>query len=182
VTIGQPVGAAGAVGAPAVRCRRRPAGRGSTPASRACISSSPRWSGWAIATSARARSASSRPRSSAMPHSVTTWSTVFFSGFGRIGRSFVRSAYERGADLEIVASTTSPDPATLAHLSTYDSVYGQFAPEVTCEGGVIAFDGREIGVLGERDPGDLPWADLGVDVVIEETGRFRTRADAERHP
>ena len=106
---------------------------------------------------------------------------VAINGFGRIGRSFVRSAYERGADLEIVAINDVADPATLAHLFTYDSVYGQFAPEVTCDGDVIAFDGREIRVLGERAPGDLPWADLGVDVVIEATGRFRTRADAEQH-
>jgi glyceraldehyde 3-phosphate dehydrogenase len=106
---------------------------------------------------------------------------VAINGFGRIGRSFVRSAYERGADLEIVAINDVADPATLAHLFTYDSVYGQFAPEVTCDGDVIAFDGREIRVLGERVPGDLPWADLGVDVVIEATGRLRTRADAEQH-
>ena len=77
---------------------------------------------------------------------------VAINGFGRIGRSFVRSAYERGADLEIVAINDVADPATLAHLFTYDSVYGQFAPEVTCDGDVIAFDGREIRVLGERDP------------------------------
>ena len=106
---------------------------------------------------------------------------VAINGFGRIGRSFVRSAYERGADLEIVAVNDIADPATLAHLFTYDSVYGQFPAPVTCEGDVIAFDGREIRVLSERAPGDLPWADLGVDVVVESTGRFRTRADAEQH-
>jgi glyceraldehyde 3-phosphate dehydrogenase len=106
---------------------------------------------------------------------------VAINGFGRIGRSFVRSAYERGADLEIVAVNDVADPATLAHLLTYDSVYGRFGPEVTCDGEVIAFDGRQIRVLGERTPGELPWADLGVDVVIEATGRFRTRADAEQH-
>ncbi|HEX5901232.1 MAG TPA: type I glyceraldehyde-3-phosphate dehydrogenase [Solirubrobacteraceae bacterium] len=106
---------------------------------------------------------------------------VAINGFGRIGRSFVRSAYERGADLEIVAVNDIADPATLAHLFTYDSVYGQFPAPVTGEAGIIAFEGREIRVLSERAPGDLPWADLGVDVVIESTGRFRTRADAEQH-
>jgi glyceraldehyde 3-phosphate dehydrogenase len=106
---------------------------------------------------------------------------VAINGFGRIGRSFVRSAYERGADLEIVAINDIADPSTLGHLLTYDSVYGQFPAPVICEGGVIAFDGREIRVLSENAPGDLPWEDLGVDVVIESTGRFRTRADAERH-
>jgi glyceraldehyde 3-phosphate dehydrogenase len=94
---------------------------------------------------------------------------VAINGFGRIGRSFVRSAYERGADLEIVAINDIADPATLAHLFAYDSVYGQFGPEVTCDAEVIAFDDREIRVLGERGPGDLPWADLGVDVVVEST-------------
>jgi glyceraldehyde 3-phosphate dehydrogenase len=106
---------------------------------------------------------------------------VAINGFGRIGRSFVRSAYERGADIEIVAINDVADPATLAHLFAYDSVYGPFTSEVTCGGTVIAFDGREIRVLSEHDPGDLPWADLEVDVVIEATGRFRTRGDAERH-
>ena len=88
----------------------------------------------------------------------------------------MRSAYERGADLEIVAINDVADPATLAHLFAYDSVYGRFAPEVTCDGVVMAFDGREIPVLSEHDPGDLPWADLDVDVVIEASGRFRTGA------
>src|SRR3954471_11431022 len=90
-----------------------------------------------------------RPRRSSMP------TRVAINGFGRIGRSFVRSAYERGADLEIVAVNDIADPATLAHLLTYDSVYGRFGPEVTCDGDVIAFEGSQIRVLGERTPGDL---------------------------
>jgi glyceraldehyde 3-phosphate dehydrogenase len=106
---------------------------------------------------------------------------VAINGFGRIGRSFVRSAYERGADLEIVAVNDIADPATLGHLFTYDSVYGQFPAPVTCEGDVIAFEGREIRVLSERAPGDLPWADLGVDVVVESTGLFTVRDGAEQH-
>jgi glyceraldehyde 3-phosphate dehydrogenase len=106
---------------------------------------------------------------------------VAINGFGRIGRSFVRSAHERGADLEIVAINDIADSATLAHLLAYDSVFGRFPASVTCDGDVLAVDGHEIRVLAERDPGDLPWADLGVEVVIESTGRFRTRADAERH-
>jgi glyceraldehyde 3-phosphate dehydrogenase len=106
---------------------------------------------------------------------------VAINGFGRIGRSFVRSAYERGADLEIVAINDVADAATLRHLLAYDSVFGRFPAQVTLEGDVLTYDDREIRVLAERDPGDLPWADLGVDVVIESTGKFRTRADAERH-
>ena len=106
---------------------------------------------------------------------------VAINGFGRIGRSFVRSAYERGADLEIVAVNDIADPATFAHLLAYDSVFGRFPASVTIDGDVLAFDGREIRILGEHDPGDLPWAQLGVDAVIESTGKFRTRADAERH-
>src|SRR4030095_1963575 len=84
---------------------------------------------------------------------------VAINGFGRIGRSFVRSAYERGGQLGVyarhdVAAHDIADPATLGHLFTYDSVYGQFPAPVTCEGDVIAFEGREIRVLSERAPGD----------------------------
>jgi glyceraldehyde 3-phosphate dehydrogenase len=106
---------------------------------------------------------------------------VAINGFGRIGRSFVRSAYERGADIEIVAVNDIADSQTFAHLLAYDSVFGRFPAPVTIAGDVLAFDGREIRVLGERDPSELPWAELDVDVVIESTGKFRTRADAERH-
>jgi glyceraldehyde 3-phosphate dehydrogenase len=106
---------------------------------------------------------------------------VAINGFGRIGRSFVRSAYERGADIEIVAINDITDPVTLANLLKYDSVFGRFPATVTCDGDTIAFDGRELRVLSERDPADLPWTELGVEVVIEATGKFRTRADAERH-
>ena len=106
---------------------------------------------------------------------------VAINGFGRIGRGFVRSAHESGADIEIVAVNDLFAPEVLAQLLARDSVYGPFPGAVTCEGDVITVDGREIRVLGARDPGDLPWAELEVDVVIEATGRFRTRADAERH-
>jgi glyceraldehyde 3-phosphate dehydrogenase len=106
---------------------------------------------------------------------------VAINGFGRIGRGVLRSAYERGAGLDIVAVNDIADPATLAHLLAYDSVFGRFPADVGCDADVISFDGREVRVLAEHDPGNLPWADLDADVVIESTGRFRTRAHAERH-
>jgi glyceraldehyde 3-phosphate dehydrogenase len=106
---------------------------------------------------------------------------VAINGFGRIGRSFVRSAYERGADIEIVAVNDVADPATLTNLLVYDSVFGRFPAKVTLEDDTLVFDGSEIRLLSERDPDSLPWAELGVDVVIESTGKFRTRADAARH-
>jgi glyceraldehyde 3-phosphate dehydrogenase len=106
---------------------------------------------------------------------------VAINGFGRIGRSVVRSAHERDADLEIVAVNDVVDPDVLAHLLARDSVYGPFPGEIRHDGDDILVDGHAIRVLGEPDPADLPWDELGVDVVIEATGRFRTRADAERH-
>jgi glyceraldehyde 3-phosphate dehydrogenase len=106
---------------------------------------------------------------------------VAINGFGRIGRSVLRSAHERGADLEIVAVNDVADPAMLAQLLAYDSVFGRFPADVSRDGQVISVDGREIRVLSAGEPGGLPWADLGVEVVIESTGRFRTRADAEHH-
>jgi glyceraldehyde 3-phosphate dehydrogenase len=106
---------------------------------------------------------------------------VAINGFGRIGRAVLRSAIERDADLEIVAVNDVADAAALAHLLTFDSVYGRFGHPVHSEPGRLTVAGREIRVLAERDPGDLPWNELGADVVIEATGRFRTRADAQRH-
>jgi glyceraldehyde 3-phosphate dehydrogenase len=106
---------------------------------------------------------------------------VAINGFGRIGRAFLRSAYERRADIEVVAVNDVTDPATLAALLRRDSVYGRFAAQVEASGDAIVVDGTAIRVLSEHDPAALPWADLGVDVVIESTGRFRTRAAAAKH-
>ena len=106
---------------------------------------------------------------------------VAINGFGRIGRCVLRAAHERGADLEIVAVNDVADPATLAHLLAHDSTYGRFGADVRVDGTSLLIDDREIRVLAEPSPGDLPWSDLGVDVALECTGRFRTRADAEQH-
>jgi glyceraldehyde-3-phosphate dehydrogenase/erythrose-4-phosphate dehydrogenase len=106
---------------------------------------------------------------------------VAINGFGRIGRAVVRSAIERDAGIEIVAVNDVADPATLAHLLKLDSVYGRFAPPVAVDGDVLAVGDRRILALAQPDPAALPWAELDVDVVIESTGKFRTRADAQRH-
>jgi len=106
---------------------------------------------------------------------------IAINGFGRIGRAVVRIAQEREADLEVVAVNDITDVATLAHLLARDSVYGRFPASVAARDGAIDVAGHEILAFSEEDPADLPWADLGVDVVIEATGHFRTRADAQRH-
>ena len=106
---------------------------------------------------------------------------VAINGFGRIGRAVLRIAHEREADIEIVAVNDITDVSTLAYLLTRDSVYGRFPAPVTVRDGAIDVAGREILALSGGDPAELPWADLDVDVVIEATGRFRTRADAQRH-
>jgi glyceraldehyde 3-phosphate dehydrogenase len=106
---------------------------------------------------------------------------VAINGFGRIGRGFLRSALERDADIDVVAANDVADAATLAALLRHDSVYGRFPGEVTASEEAIAVDGSEIRVLSEAEPGSLPWDELGVDVVIESTGRFRTRAGAAQH-
>src|SRR5215218_8453084 len=106
---------------------------------------------------------------------------IAINGFGRIGRAVVRAAVERDADLEIVAINDVFEVATLAHLLRLDSVYGRFGYPVIAEPGAIAVGGRRIRVLAEPDPSALPWAELEVDVVIEATGRFRTRAAAAQH-
>jgi glyceraldehyde 3-phosphate dehydrogenase (phosphorylating) len=106
---------------------------------------------------------------------------VAINGFGRIGRAVLRSAVERGADLEIVAVNDITDPKAMAQLLARDSVYGRFAEPVSADADTLFVGDREIRALREADPAELPWADLGVDAVIESTGRFRTRAGAAKH-
>src|SRR4051812_43274899 len=106
---------------------------------------------------------------------------VAINGFGRIGRAFLRSAHRSGADLEVVAVNDLADAETLAWLLAHDTVYGTFAASVHADRDAIVVDGRRIAVLSERDPAALPWASLDVDVVIESTGRFRTREGAAGH-
>ena len=105
---------------------------------------------------------------------------VGINGFGRIGRNFWRAVHaSQGSDIEIVAANDLTSPATNAHLLKYDTVLGTLSEEVSFDGDVIRAGDREIRVLAERDPSALPWADLGVDVVVESTGRF-TKADDAR--
>ncbi|MBN8868561.1 MAG: type I glyceraldehyde-3-phosphate dehydrogenase [Solirubrobacterales bacterium] len=106
---------------------------------------------------------------------------VAINGFGRIGRNVFRAAHDSGADLDIVAINDLVDTETLAHLLKYDSILGRFDGEITASEGAINVDGKEIKVLAERDPADLPWGDLGVDVVLESTGFFTKRDDAAKH-
>jgi len=106
---------------------------------------------------------------------------VAINGFGRIGRNVLRAAKARGAKLDIVAVNDLTDNATLAHLLKYDSVHGRYAGtvEATAEG--IKVDGAVIKVLAEKDPANLPWKELGIDIVLESTGRFTDKEKAEAH-
>src|ERR671915_538208 len=106
---------------------------------------------------------------------------VGINGFGRIGRNVFRAAQESDADIEIVAVNDITDAGTLAHLLKYDSVFGPFPGTVDVRDGALAIDGRELKVFAERDPGALPWGDVGADVVIESTGLFTKRDDAAKH-
>jgi glyceraldehyde 3-phosphate dehydrogenase (phosphorylating) len=106
---------------------------------------------------------------------------VGINGFGRIGRNVFRAAQAAGADLDFVAVNDLTDPGTLAHLLKYDSILGRFPGEVAAGDGAISVAGKELKVLSQRDPAQLPWGDLGVDVVIESTGLFTARADAAKH-
>jgi glyceraldehyde 3-phosphate dehydrogenase len=105
---------------------------------------------------------------------------VGINGFGRIGRNLFRAAHEAGADLEFVAVNDLTDTETLGHLLKYDSILGRFPGEVTVGDSSLTVDGKEIKVLSERDPADLPWGDLGVDVVIESTGSSTSRRARRR--
>ncbi|KAA2261790.1 type I glyceraldehyde-3-phosphate dehydrogenase [Solihabitans fulvus] len=106
---------------------------------------------------------------------------VGVNGFGRIGRNFWRAVQASGHDIEIVAFNDLGDVATMAHLLKYDSVLGKLAADVRVSDEGIEVDGKTIKALAERDPGKLPWKDLGVDVVIESTGFFTNAADARKH-
>jgi glyceraldehyde 3-phosphate dehydrogenase len=106
---------------------------------------------------------------------------VGINGFGRIGRNFYRAAAASGKDIEIVAVNDLTTPETLAHLLKYDSILGTFPEEVSAVGDGIKVGGATLKVLAERDPGNLPWGDLGVDVVVESTGFFTKADDARKH-
>ena len=104
------------------------------------------------------------------------------NGFGRIGRNVLRSAKQEGnCDIDFVAVNDLTSPHTLAHLLKYDSVHGRYPGTIEVSGDGLVIDGEEIKVLSERDPAALPWADLGVDIVIESTGVFRDHASASKH-
>jgi glyceraldehyde 3-phosphate dehydrogenase (phosphorylating) len=106
---------------------------------------------------------------------------VGINGFGRIGRNVFRAAQEQGADIDWVAVNDLTDNETLAHLLKYDSILGPYPGSVEVTGDGLRVDGKDLKVFEERDPGALPWGDLGVDVVIESTGLFTKRDDAAKH-
>jgi glyceraldehyde 3-phosphate dehydrogenase len=107
---------------------------------------------------------------------------VGINGFGRIGRQVLRAAKESGiADLDFVAVNDITDTRTLAHLFKYDSVHGTYAGDVSTDGACLNIDGDEIRVLTHRDPAELPWRDLQVDIVLESTGRFTSASEAGKH-
>ena len=105
---------------------------------------------------------------------------VGINGFGRIGRNIMRAALSR-ADVDFVAVNDITDATTLAHLLKYDSVLGNLTAKVEAHDGAISVDGDRFQVLSVKDPAQLPWKDLGVDVVFESTGKFTKRDDAARH-
>ncbi|BDZ61148.1 glyceraldehyde-3-phosphate dehydrogenase [Demequina sediminis] len=106
---------------------------------------------------------------------------VGINGFGRIGRNFFRAIEAQGADIEIVGVNDLTDNATLAHLLKYDTVLGRFPKEVTFDEENIYVDGKAIRALAERDPANLPWGELGADIVIESTGFFTDATKAKAH-
>ncbi|MDQ3768508.1 MAG: type I glyceraldehyde-3-phosphate dehydrogenase [Actinomycetota bacterium] len=106
---------------------------------------------------------------------------VGINGFGRIGRNVFRASHEAGADIEWVAVNDLTDAETLAHLLKYDTILGRYPGEVAVEGDSIRAGDITLKVLAETDPADLPWGDLGVDVVIESTGLFTDRDSAAKH-
>ncbi|MGH7776166.1 MAG: type I glyceraldehyde-3-phosphate dehydrogenase [Candidatus Dormibacterales bacterium] len=106
---------------------------------------------------------------------------VGVNGFGRIGRNIYRAAHELNPEIEIVAVNDLGEAATFAHLLKHDTALGTFEPEVRAEGEDILVDGRRVRFMSHKDPGDLPWKDLGVDIVIESTGLFTDADKARAH-
>jgi len=106
---------------------------------------------------------------------------IGINGFGRIGRNYFRAALAKGSDIEIVAVNDLTDNKALAHLLKYDSITGRLDATVELDGDNIVVNGKAIRVLEERDPANLPWGELGVEIVIESTGRFTKAEDARKH-
>src|SRR3954452_11926039 len=106
---------------------------------------------------------------------------VGINGFGRIGRNVLRAGLAKDTDIEWVAVNDITDNATLAHLLKYDSILGPYQGEIEVRGDSLMVDGKEVKVFAERDPAQLPWSDLGVEVVLESTGFFTKRDDAAKH-
>jgi glyceraldehyde 3-phosphate dehydrogenase len=129
-----------------------------------------------------AESISRIPASGRVSHEETSVTVrVGINGFGRIGRNFWRAATASDHDIEIVAANDLGDVATMAHLLKYDSVLGKLDEDVKVTGDGIEVGGKPLRILAERDPGKLPWSDLGVDVVVESTGFFTKADDARKH-
>ncbi len=106
---------------------------------------------------------------------------VGINGFGRIGRNFFRAVHSLGADMEIVAANDLGDVETMAHLLKYDSILGRFPEDVSAVDGGIRVGDKTLKILAEKDPADLPWGELGVDVVVESTGFFTDATKAKAH-
>ncbi len=106
---------------------------------------------------------------------------IAINGFGRIGRNVLRALLERDSGLEVVAVNDLSEPAVLARLLAFDTTAGRLGRPVSVDGDVLVVDGRRITVLAERDPAKLPWAALGIDLVLEATGRFTSAKDARAH-
>lgn len=106
---------------------------------------------------------------------------VGINGFGRIGRNAFKAALAKNADFEIVAINDITNPATLAHLLKYDSCFGKFQGTVEAKEDAIIVNGKEVKILAVRNPEELPWKEMGVEVVLESTGLFTKKADAEKH-
>ena len=106
---------------------------------------------------------------------------VGINGFGRIGRNVYRAAVETNSDLEIVGINDITDPRTLAHLLKYDSVYGRLQAQVTHDENSISVNGSKVQVFAQRDPAQIPWGEVGADIVVESTGLFSKREDASKH-